>query len=218
MMRGTPITEQLHEYIAQTFAPEDALLQSMPGDAARQGVPMIHIDATQGRFLQLLMRACRAKRVVEIGSLFGYSAIWMARALPVDGTLHALEINPLHVKVIRENVMRAGLAEKVTVVEGDAAQTLPALKAHEPFDFAFVDADKLGYVDYFEGVMPLLRTGGVIVADNMSAGGKVWNAAEANERNNVTTMRALNERIARHPRLTSLLVPIGDGMCVGVVE
>ena len=180
---------------------------------------MIHIDATQGKFLQVLMRACNAKRVVEVGSLFGYSAIWMARALPADGVLVALEINPLHVRVIRENAQRAGLADKINVIEGDARETLPALKARSPFDFAFVDADKMGYVDYFEQVMMLLRPGAIIVADNMSAHGNVWNAdADAKTRGNVPTIRALNQRMATHPRLTSLLIPLGDGMCVGVVK
>ena len=218
-MKGTPITEQLYDYIAETFAPEDDLLKHMPAEAEHQGIPMMHIDATQGKFLQVLMRACNAKRVIEVGSLFGYSAIWMARALPADGALVALEINPLHVRVIRENAQRAGLADKITVIEGDARETLPALKAQAPFDFAFVDADKMGYVDYFEQVMTVLRPGAIIVADNMSAHGHVWNAAaDAKTRGNVPTIRALNQRMATHPRLTSLLIPMSDGMCVGVVN
>ncbi len=218
-MKGTPITEQLYEYIAATFAPEDDLLKHMPAEAAQQGIPMIHIDATQGKFLQVLMRACNAKRVVEIGSLFGYSAIWMARALPADGILVALEISPLHVRVIRENAQRAGLADKINVIEGDARETLTTLKGQAPFDFAFVDADKMGYVDYFEQVMTLLRPGAIIVADNMSARGNVWNAqADAQGRDNVSTIRTLNHRMATDPRLTSLLLPLSDGMCVGVVR
>jgi SAM-dependent methyltransferase len=128
-MKGTPITDQLYDYIAEMFASEDDLLKHMPAEAECQGIPMMHIDATQGKFLQVLMRACNAKRVVEVGSLFGYSAIWMARALPADGKLVALEINPLHVRVIRENAQRAGMADKIEVIEGDARETLPALRS-----------------------------------------------------------------------------------------
>ncbi|NJM41335.1 MAG: methyltransferase, partial [Anaerolineae bacterium] len=119
-MKAIPITEQLYDYIVDTFAPEDDLLKSLPADAKQRGVPLIHIDPEQGKFLQLLMRACNAKRVVEVGSCFGYSAIWMARALPADGTLVTLELNPLHTQVTRENAQRAGLSDKIEVIEGDA--------------------------------------------------------------------------------------------------
>jgi caffeoyl-CoA O-methyltransferase len=218
-MKGLPISEELHDYIAETFAPEDALLKRMPAEAAQLGIPLIHIDATQGKFLQILMRACNAKRVVEVGSLFGYSAIWMARALPADGVLVALEIAPLHAQAIRQNAEHAGLADKISVLEGDARLTLPVLRAQAPFDFAFVDADKLGYVEYYELVMALLRPGAIIVADNMSAHGNVWNAhADATASGNVQTIRALNQRMATDPRLSALLVPLSDGMCVGVVQ
>jgi predicted O-methyltransferase YrrM len=214
-MKGTPITENLHRYIVDAFAPEDALLQALPAAADRLGIPQIHIDSVQGKFLQVLMRACGAARVIEVGSLFGYSAIWMARALPPDGVVHALEINPLHARAIRENAARAGLAERINVVEGDAAVTLPGLRAHGPFDFAFIDADKPGYLDYYETVMTMLRPGAIIVADNMSAGGAAW---DANAGGNAPSIRALNARMAGDARLTALLVPVGDGMCVGVVN
>jgi predicted O-methyltransferase YrrM len=214
-MKGTPITENMHRYITGLFAPEDALLQSMPAEAERQGIPQIHIDAMQGKFLQVLMRACGAARVIEVGSLFGYSAIWMARALPADGMVYALEINPLHARVIRDNATRAGLAERITVVEGDALLTLKDLRAQGPFDFAFIDADKPGYLEYYETVMTMLRPGATIVADNMSASGSAWDTAA---RGNAPAIRALNARMAGDARLTALLVPISDGMCVGVVR
>ncbi len=214
-MKGLPITEQLYDYIVETFAPEDDLLKSLPADAEKQGVPLIHISPEQGKFLQVLMRACNAKRVLEVGSLFGYSALWMARVLPADGKLIALELSPLHVKVIRENVRRAGLSDKIEVIEGDARETLKTLQG--PFDFAFVDAEKMEYIAYYEQVMTLLRPGAIIVADNASGHGDAWNPnADAN--GNVPAIRAMNQRMASDPRLTSLLVPISDGMCVGVVN
>jgi predicted O-methyltransferase YrrM len=214
-MKGTPITENMHRYIVDAFAQEDALLQALPAEAERLGIPQIHIDSVQGKFLQVLMRACGAARVIEVGSLFGYSAIWMARALPPGGVVHALEINPLHARVIRENAARAGLADRIDVVEGDAAVTLPGLRARGPFDFAFIDADKPGYLDYYETVMTMLRPGAIIVADNMSASGNAWDARAGG---NAPAIRALNARMASDARLTALLVPVGDGMCVGVVN
>ena len=213
MMKGLPITEQLYDYIVETFAPEDALLKAMPADAEKQGVPLIHISPEQGKFLQVLMRACNAKRVIEIGSLFGYSALWMARALPADGKLFALELSPLHVKVIRQNAQRAGLSDKIEVIEGDARETLKTLQG--PFDFAFVDAEKMEYIAYYEQVMTLLRPGAIIVADNASGHGDAWNSKA---KGNVPGIRAMNQRMASDPRITALLVPISDGMCVGVVN
>ena len=213
------MTEPLYDYIVETFAHEDELLKALPDEAQAQGIRLIHINPIQGKFLQVLMRACNAKRVVEVGSLFGYSAIWMARALPADGKLIALEIDPLHVRVMRQNVMRADLSDKIEVIEGDARETLPSLRNQAPFDFAFVDAEKMQYVDYFEQVMTLLRPGAILVADNASAGGEVWQTDDTNsKRRGAPGIRAMNQRMATDPRLTSLLVPVGDGMCVGVVN
>jgi predicted O-methyltransferase YrrM len=217
-MKGLPITEQLYDYIVDTFAREDALLHKLPAEAKAQGIPLINISPEQGKLMQLLMRANNTQRAIEVGSLFGYSAIWIARALPAGGKLYTLELNPKHARVTRENVARAGLSDKVEVIEGDARKTLPALAQHAPFDFAFVDAEKEQYVDYYEQVMTMLRPGAVLVADNASASGLVWNAnppAESRER--VVTIRAFNQRMAGDPRLTALLLPVGDGMCVGVV-
>lgn len=215
-MKGTPITPDVFDYIVETFAPEDTLLKEMPADAEKRGIPLINIDPIQGKFLQVLMRACNATRVLEVGSLFGYSAIWMARALPPQGRLYALEINAAYAETIRGNVARAGLADKITVIEGDARATLPSLAAHAPFDFAFVDAEKMQYVDYFDHLMALLRPGAILVADNASAGGDVWKKDDKSSF--VTGIRAMNQRMATDPRLTSLLVPVGDGMCVAVVR
>jgi caffeoyl-CoA O-methyltransferase len=218
-MKGTPITEQLFDYIVENFAEEDDLLRSLPADAAKQGVPMIHISPEQGKFLQVLMKAANASRVIEIGSLFGYSTIWLARALPADGKLITLELNPLHAKVTRHNVERAGLASKVEVRQGPAAELLANMAHTGPFDFAFIDADKPGYVTYLDHLLKLVRPGGIIVGDNASASGNVWKknlGADADDY--IKAIHTFNHRMATEPRLTSLLVPISDGMCVGVVN
>jgi predicted O-methyltransferase YrrM len=214
-MKGVPITEELFNYIVENFAAEDDVLMRLPAEAEKQGVPMIHISPEQGKFLQVLMKIARAKRVVEIGSLFGYSTIWMARALPPGGRLITLEVHPLHARVTRQNVALAGLAERVEVREGKALDLLRALDADGPFDLAFIDADKPSYVAYLEQLLRLVRPGGVIVGDNASAHGDVW---ESHSDDFVSSMRAFNQRMATEPRLTSLLVPISDGMCVGVVN
>ena len=221
-MKGNPITEELFDYIVEHFAEEDDLLRRMPADAALQGVPMIHISPEQGKYLQVLMKSTSAKNVIEVGSLFGYSTIWMARALPADGKLITLELSPLHAEVTRRNVERAGLASKVEVRQGPANELLATLResGEGPFDFAFIDADKPGYVAYLDHLLKLIRPGGVIVGDNASAAGNVWkwkNHAYSTD-DYIKAIHAFNHRMATEPRLTSVLVPISDGMCVGVVN
>jgi predicted O-methyltransferase YrrM len=217
-MKGTPITEELFDYIVTNFAQEDELLRNMPGEAQKRGVPLIHISPEQGKFLQVLMMATRARKVLEIGSLFGYSTIWLARALPRDGKLIALEVHPLHAQVTRENVALAGLSDKVAVRLGNALELLAALDADGPFDLAFIDADKPNYVAYLEHALRLVRPGGLIVGDNASAHGNVWQVDPDSDAEFINSIRAFNERMATDPRLSSILVPISDGMCVGVVR
>ncbi len=218
VMKGTPITEELFDYIVDTFAREDDLLRTMPAEAHRRGVPMIHISPEQGKFLQVLMNAAGVRKALEIGSLFGYSTIWMARALPADGKLISLEVNPLHVQLTSENVKRAGLAEQVEVRQGKALDLLASLDAEAPFDLAFLDAVKDEYVAYLDQVLRLVRPGGLIIGDNASANGEVWQSAPSGNGSYIRALRAFNHRMATDPRLTSLLVPISDGMCVGVVK
>jgi caffeoyl-CoA O-methyltransferase len=218
-MKGTPITEELYNYIVDNFAQEDDLLRSMPGEAEKQGIPMINISPAQGKFLQILMGAVGAKKVLEVGALFGYSTIWMARALPPSGKLITVELNPLHAKVTRDNVARAGLSNIVEVREGDARKLLPELASEAPFDLAFIDAEKADYVDYVDHALKLVRQGGLIIGDNASARGLAWQAnPPEGDRDFVLPIRDFNQRMATEPRLLSLLVPISDGMTVGVVR
>jgi len=214
-MKGQPLTEPLWEYIVSTFAEEDALLRVMVEEAKAAAIPLIHIAPEQGKFLQVLMKLVAAKKVLEVGALFGYSAVWMGRALPPGGRLVTLELEAKHAAMTRANLERAGLGPVARVVEGDARKTLPTLAGEAPFDLAFVDAAKMQYVEYFEPILALLRPGAVLVADNASAHGEVWKSDPIPER--AAGARAMNARMAEDPRLTSLLVPIGDGMCVGVL-
>lgn len=214
-MKGTPITEPLYNYILDTFVHEDDLLRNLPADAEARGIPQIHISPEQGKFLQLLMRMINAKRVLEVGSLFGYSAIWMARALPEDGKLVTVELEAKHAAATRDNAARAGLANKIDVRQGDGRDLLPALMTEAPFDMAFIDADKAGYVDYVDHALKLVRKGGLIIGDNASAAGDAWKTEGSDY---ARVIRAFNQRMATDPRLFSLLVPISDGMCIGVVQ
>lgn len=218
-MKGNPITEELFQYIVDTFAQEDDLLKRMPAEAEAKGIPLIHISPEQGKFLQVMMAATGGRKVLEVGSLFGYSTLWMARALPADGKLISLELNPLHADTTRHNIAQAGLAHRVEVHQGDARALLPKLAHEAPFDLAFIDAEKAQYVDYLDQVIDLMRPGGMIIGDNASANGGVWQTKPpADQRAYVAAIRAFNERMAADPRLVSLLVPISDGMNVAVVR
>lgn len=214
-MKGTPISEELHQYILDTFVHEDDLLRSLPADAEKLGIPQIHISPEQGTMLQLLMRMIGARRVLEVGSLFGYSAIWMARALPPGGKLVTVELEAKHAEATRANAARAGLQDKIDVRQGDGAVILPQLAAEGQFDMAFIDADKAGYVNYIDHALKLVRKGGLIIGDNASAAGEAWRKDGSEFSRHI---RTFNQRMASEPRLFSLLIPIADGMCVGLVQ
>lgn len=214
-MKGTPISEELHQYILDTFVHEDDLLRSLPADAEKLGIPQIHISPEQGTMLQLLMRMIGARRVLEVGSLFGYSAIWMARALPPGGKLVTVELEAKHAEATRANAARAGLQDKIDVRQGDGAVLLPQLASEGPFDMAFIDADKAGYVNYIDHALTLVRKGGLIIGDNASAAGEAWKKDGSEFSRHI---RTFNQRMASEPRLFSLLIPIADGMCVGLVQ
>ena len=156
-------------YIENLFLPQDPALTAALADSAAAGLPEIAVSPPQGKLLTVLARAIGARRILEIGTLGGYSAICLARALPAGGRLVTLELNPTHAAVARANVARAGLAERVEVRVGPAVESLAHLAAEggPPFDLIFIDADKPSYVAYLEGSLPLARPGALIIADNV---------------------------------------------------
>ena len=174
------------------------------GDAA--GLPAISVSAAQGKFLMLLAQTVGARRILEIGTLAGYSAIWLAQALPPGGRLVTLEVDRMHASVARENIARAGLSPVVEVRLGPALETLTSLveTAAAPFDLIFIDADKPSYPLYLPLVVALSRPGTVIVADNVVCKGAVVNADNADPR--VQGVRQFNELVARNPRLDATLL------------
>lgn len=158
-------------YVDGALSIEDDVLRSCQRAAKEAGLPHIAVSAAQGKQLHLLVKALGAKRILEVGTLGGYSAIWMARALPEGGKLVTLEIDPKHADVAKANIARAGLAAKVDIHVGAAIETLPKLEG--PFDFAFLDADKESNADYFSHALRMSRPGSVIIVDNVIRNGDV---------------------------------------------
>lgn len=209
------MSDRIGEYISGLFAPEDELLASLREEADRTGLPPIAVSADEGRLLQVLLTSIRARRVLEVGTLGGYSAIWMARALPDDGELLSIEIEQKHAEFARRYVERAGLAERIEIRVGRALEVLPSLDG-EKFDAVFIDADKEPMPTYFEWALRLLRPGGLLIADNTLWGGKVYDETEHDEK--TKAVREFNRRMATDPRILSILVPTHDGVAIGVVR
>lgn len=180
---------------------EDDTLAGVVSSSDRAGLPPIQVSAAQGKLLYLLAKTQGARRVLEIGTLGGYSAIWMARALPTGGHLISLEASPRHAEVASGNVARAGLVGTVEIRVGLAAENLPKLadERPDPFDMVFIDADKAGYPVYLEWALKLTRPGSLIVADNVVRGGAV--ADELSRDANVQGVRAYLEAVAANPLL-----------------
>ncbi len=197
------------EYLAATFAPHDEALVAALAASAAAGLPEIQVSPPQGQLLQLLARMIGARRILEIGTLGGYSAIWMARALPADGRLVTLEADAKHAEVARANLARAGLAHVADVRLGRALDTLGALAGSPPFDLAFIDADKPTLPEYFDWCVRLVRPGGVIVADNVVRDGAVVQADSADAA--VQGVRRLNEKVAAEPRVSATTIQTVGG-------
>ncbi|MGH7725408.1 MAG: O-methyltransferase [Candidatus Eiseniibacteriota bacterium] len=213
------LRDQLSEYVCTTFAPEDDVLKTLVPRAQAAGLPAIQVSSEVGQLLHILVRAIGARNVLEIGTLGGYSGIWMVRALPADGKLLTLEIEPAHATFAREQFERAGLAERVDIRLGPALFTLRAMPATPAFDFAFIDADKTGYPDYLEEVLPRMRPGGIIAADNvlhMTSWEKPIFDRTADQPA-LLAIRKFNERLATDPRLRSVIVPMRDGVAIALV-
>ena len=208
--------DRFAEYITAEFARPDEVLQHVLEAIPARGLPAITIKPEEGRFLQFLVRAGGARQVVEIGTLGGYSGIWLARGLPADGRLITLEKEPKHAEVAREHFELAGLAHKVDLRLGDAADTLQKLALDAPVDFCFIDADKLGYGTYLDWALANVRPGGLIAAHNAFRHGAVLDAADQTAETQY--VRAFNQRFASEPRLLSTIYPAGDGLLMGVVQ
>lgn len=214
--RPTEITSDIYNYLLNNFSAEDKLLAELKKDASKQGIPEICISAEQGRFLQFYLKSINAKYVLEIGSLAGYSAIVMARALPKDGKLIAVEINPKNAEFIKLQAEKAGLSDVIEVINADAQCFVKEFKPGFELDFVFIDADKRAYHKYFDYTSPLLRKGGVICADNALAFGMIAQEDPESEPKNVNALKRYNEKVVKDSNFFTTLVTMGDGMAMSI--
>ncbi len=210
------------QYLTATLGLHDEGLNAALRASDEGGLPAIAVSAPLGMLLHVLARAIGARRILEIGTLGGYSAIWLARALPADGRLVTLELDAHHAEVARANLERAGLTSVSEVVVGPAGESLQrmATEGAEPFDLVFIDADKEGYPAYLEGVMRLAHPGTLIVADNVVRGGQI--ADQGNTDSRVLGVRTFIELLAADPRVSATVIQtVGakgyDGVAVAVV-
>src|SRR6266699_5323081 len=171
LQQQTKTRQKIVEAITHQFAAEDEGLQHALMAAKQAGLPEIQISPIQGKFLQLLAAVCNARKILEIGSLGGYSGIWLARALPPGGRFITLEINIAHAEVVRGSFAKAGVSDRTEIRVGKALDLLPQLEGEAPFDLVFIDADKQPYPQYLEWALRLTRPGSIIVADNCIRGG-----------------------------------------------
>ena len=207
------VSAEHFRYIAEHTAREDSFLAELKLAAAAEGIPSIWIAPEQASFMQVVLKLARAKDVVEVGTLAGYSAIAMARALPEGGLVRTIEINPRHADFTRRWVARSDVASRVVVHGGGGMEVLPGFATNSA-DAAFLDADKGSYPLYLEECLRIVRPGGLILADNAFAFGQLLDP-NASDRE-VPAVRAFNEIMAKESRLHSVIVPIGDGLWVGV--
>lgn len=217
--KGDYLSSALLEFISHLLGDEDAALRKIRTTTVKKGLPPISIGPTEGRILEFLARACGARRALEIGTLAGYSACWIARALPEDGRLHTLEYEPRYAEVARENIRQAGFSSRVTVHVGRAADTLPTLESSGPFDFCFIDADKIGYPHYIDWALSHIRPGGIVVGDNVFLFGKLhMESSQAGaDGPSVPAMRKFLSTLADPAHFSSCaFLPTGEGMAVAI--
>ncbi|HEV7313677.1 O-methyltransferase [Sphingopyxis sp.] len=196
--------QAVDDYIAARLLGDDDALATTLANNAEQGLPPIDVSAAQGKILCLLAQMAGAKRILEIGTLGGYSTIWLARALPDDGALVTLELEAHHARVAQANLENAGLASKVDIRVGPAVDSLTAMDGEAPFDFVFIDADKQSNTAYVEAAIRLGRPGTTIIVDNVVREGSVLDAGSTDER--IVGTRALFDMLGANPRLDATAI------------
>ena len=210
---STLVSTDHFRYLAERTAPEDDFLRQLKLEAAGAGIPAIAIAPEQGSFMQILLKLVGAREVVEVGTLAGYSAIVMARALPPEGRVRTIELVPKHADFAERWVAKSDVAGRVEVHRGPGMDVLPRF-ATDSADAAFLDADKASYPSYLAECLRVVRRGGLIMVDTAFAFGELF-AEPATDRE-VQAVRAFNDHMAKVQGLHSIIVPIGDGLWVGV--
>jgi len=210
-----PPRSELEQYATDLFVREDPLLAELRAEMESRDLPMIQVPARTGLLLSILVRACGARRVLEVGTLGGYSALWMAPSLPAEGRLVTLEQSPDHAELAREFIERAGRSEHMEVRVGNAAELLPAVEDEGRWDVIFIDADKERYGFYLKHAERLLRPGGLLLADNVFWQGR--NLEETGEADETTRApQEFNRALAGHSSFDATILPVGDGVALGV--
>ncbi len=219
----TKIFSQVDEYISGLLAPEDSVLIETIKSLDNEGLPQHSISPNQGKFLQVMMITCNAKRVLELGTLGGYSTIWLARVLPDNGKIITIEVDKHHGDVAQKNIDNAGLSPKVDLRVGKALDILHEIieENHGPFDMIFIDADKPPYTEYFEYALQLSRPGTIIICDNVIREGKVLDENSTDEK--VQGVQRFNKMLSENKKVTAtILHSVGvkeyDGMAIAVVN
>jgi caffeoyl-CoA O-methyltransferase len=210
---------KIDSYVEELFAPPDPALEDALRRSREAGLPEIQVSPNEGLLLRLLAEIAGAKRILEIGTLGGYSTIHLARALAEDGSLISLEVDDRNAGVARENIAEAGVGDRVEVRVGDARELLARMVEddEEPFDLVFIDADKESYPEYLEWALQLSRPGSLILGDNAIRGGSVLDAKDETAR----AIREFNEALAKNPRLSAIILPLirerVDGLAIARV-
>jgi len=202
-------TREILDWLSRVHAPHDAALARAFDAPAAHGMPAIQLGASEAKAVALLLKLAGARKVVEVGTLAGYSALVMARALPTNGHVWTIEYDPKHAGVARENLAAAGLAERVTVLEGAGLDILPRLERHGPFDAVFIDADKVNYDRYGRWAADNTRPGGLLVGDNAFLFGRLLEDSRE-----AAAMRRFHEEARAH--FDTVCLPTPDGMLLGV--
>jgi caffeoyl-CoA O-methyltransferase len=215
------IFERVDAYILDLVGGEDDVLRAADNSIAASNLPPISVSANQGKFLHVLAKACGAKKILEIGTLAGYSAIWMARALPPGAKLITLEFDPEHARVAQTNIERADLANLIDIRVGKAIELLPELTGEGPFDMIFIDADKPPYTEYFTWSLKLSRPGTLIIADNVIREGKVLDKQSNDDM--VMGVQRFNQYLSSCTDVTATIIQtvgskMHDGMAIAVVK
>lgn len=211
-MKATGLRKEVYEYILTRRTAEDDLLRELrrqTEDQFREQASMV-ISPDQGTLLGILVSATGARRVLEVGTFTGYSSTCMARALPEDGKLLALDMSEEYTSVARSYWKRAGIEQKIELQLAPALESLRALPPEPPFDFAFLDAQKTEYWDYFQEILPRIRVNGIIAADNVLWGGDVIDPAIKDE--STIALREFNDRVAADARVDSVMLAVADGL------
>jgi predicted O-methyltransferase YrrM len=208
---STPVTTEHFRYLAERTTREDNFLRALKAEALAEGIPPIWISPEQGSFIQILLKAMRVKEIIEIGTLAGYSAIWMARALPADGHVRTIEISPKHADFAERWISKSDVSERIRVYRGKGEKILPEFAVNSA-DAAFIDAEKTAYPKLLEESLRIVRRGGLILADNAFGFGRLFDLADSG----AAAMRAFNDIMAKEVALQSIIVPVGDGLWFGL--